>query len=80
MNETKYTILPIILWKNGLSNGDRRKTKSQKETPEEIADILFPIVRGVVFDWGLKDGIFKLESRMTELFTLQVEVFKEKDE
>jgi len=68
------TILEDII-KRGQEKNEITKTK----TPEEIVDILFLIARGVVFDWGLKDGKYKLENRMTELFNLQVELFKEKD-
>jgi AcrR family transcriptional regulator len=69
------TILEDII-KRGQENNEIIKTK----TPEEIVDLLFLIARGVIFDWGLKDGKYKLENRMTELFNLQVEIFREKGE
>ena len=65
------TLLEDIIRK-GQENGEI----SSDRTPEEIVDLLFIIARGVIFDWGLKDGSYKLEEKMTELFKLQVEILK----
>lgn len=62
-----------------IRRGQEQNEIIKTKTPEEIVDVLFLIARGVIFDWGLKDGKYKLEDRMTELFNLQVEIFKEKD-
>lgn len=63
-----------------IRQGQEKNEIIKLKPPEEIVDLLFLIARGVIFDWVLKDGNYNLEDRMTELFTLQVEIFKEKDE
>lgn len=62
-----------------IKQGQEKNEITKERTPEEIVDLFFLIARGVIFDWGLKDGKYKLEDKMAELFELQVELFKIKD-
>jgi hypothetical protein len=67
------TILEDIIRK-----GQEKNEITDEKTPGEILDLLFIIARGVIFDWGLKDGNYDLEEKMTEMFRLQVVVFRKK--
>lgn len=62
-----------------IRKGQENQEIATDRTPEEIVDLLFIIARGVIFDWGLKDGSYKLEEKMTEIFKLQVELFRSKN-
>lgn len=61
-----------------IRSGQEKNEITSDKTPEEIVDLLFIIARGVIFDWGLKDGSYNLEDKMTELFKLQVEILRKK--
>jgi AcrR family transcriptional regulator len=61
-----------------IREGQGKNEITDEKTPEEILDLLFIIARGVIFDWGLKDGNYDLEEKMTEMFRLQVVVFRKK--
>ena len=67
------TILEDIVRK-----GQEKNEIIDTKTPEEIVDLLFVVARGVMFDWGLKDGKYKLEERMAELFNLQIEIYRKR--
>ena len=62
-----------------IKQGQEKEEISKEKTPEEIVDLLFLIARGVIFDWGLKDGKYKLVEKMTELFEMQVEILRKKE-
>lgn len=38
-----------------------------KKTPQETADDLFLIARGVIFDWALRDGSYDLKEKMESM-------------
>jgi AcrR family transcriptional regulator len=80
--ENKFFLIKGRLMQTLLEEIIRKGQENQEiavdRTPEEIVDLLFIIARGVIFDWGLKDGSYNLEEKMTELFKLQVEIFKKK--
>ncbi|HPJ03097.1 MAG TPA: TetR/AcrR family transcriptional regulator [Candidatus Limiplasma sp.] len=65
------TVLADILRK-GQEAGEILTAK----TPDELVDYLFLIARGIVFDWGLRDGQYDIEEKMTEIMTLQVQLLK----
>ncbi len=44
--------------------------------PKEIADYLFLVARGVIFDWCLQEGEYNVEDKIKELFKLQVTIYK----
>ncbi len=58
--------------RQGQENGEIAKTK----TPDELVDFLFLIARGIVFDWGLRDGQYDLVQKTAEIFTMQVELLR----
>lgn len=62
-----------------IKQGQEKEEISKEKAPEEIVDLLFLIARGVIFDWGLKDGKYKLVEKMTELFEMQVEILRKKE-
>jgi AcrR family transcriptional regulator len=61
-----------------IKQGQEKEEISKEKKPEEIVDLLFLMARGVIFDWGLKDGKYNLVEKMTELFEMQVEILREK--
>ncbi|MBE0601284.1 MAG: TetR/AcrR family transcriptional regulator [Firmicutes bacterium] len=63
------TMLADIIRK-GQENGEIIKSK----TPDELVDFLFLIARGIIFDWGLRDGQYDIVEKTTEIFTMQVEL------
>lgn len=58
-----YQILLSII-KQGQGNG----SLTLSMTAEELADFLFVVGRGLVFDWCLHDGSYDLEQAMTRCF------------
>lgn len=62
-----------------IREGQEKNEITSSKTSEEILELLFIVARGVIFDWGLQDGKYNLEERMTDIIKLQVEVFKKKD-
>ena len=44
--------------------------------PKEIADYLFLVARGVIFDWCLQEGKYNVEDKIKELFKLQAMIYK----
>lgn len=67
------TVLADII-RQGQETGEIITTK----TPDELVNYLFLIARGVVFDWGLRGGQYDIVQKMTEIFTMQVELLQRK--
>jgi AcrR family transcriptional regulator len=62
-----------------IKEGQRKNEITKEKSSEDIVDLLFLVARGVIFDWGLNDGKYKLEEKMIELFKLQAQIYKAKD-
>ncbi len=73
----KGRLMQAIL-NNIIQEGQKRNEIIKEKSSEEIVDLLFLVARGVIFDWGLNDGKYKLEEKMAELFKLQVEIYRDK--
>jgi TetR/AcrR family transcriptional regulator, fatty acid metabolism regulator protein len=67
------TVLADII-RQGQEAGEIIQTK----TPDELVDYLFLIARGIVFDWGLRDGQYDIEQKTIEIFRMQVELLRDK--
>ena len=62
-----------------IRQGQDRHEITAHKTADELVDFLFLIARGIVFDWGLRDGRYSLEKKTVEIITMQIELLREKD-
>jgi TetR/AcrR family transcriptional regulator, fatty acid metabolism regulator protein len=57
--------------------GQQQRKLTSADTPQEIADSLFIMARGVVYDWCLHDGEYELEEAMVRHIARLLSIFKE---
>jgi TetR/AcrR family transcriptional regulator, fatty acid metabolism regulator protein len=60
-----------------IETGQQQREIISDDTPQNIADYLFIMARGVVYDWCLHDGGYDLEEAMTRHMTRLLAIFKE---
>lgn len=53
-----------------ISAGKTELDAAAEKTPQEIADDLFLIARGVIFDWALRNGEYDLKEKMDAMLDL----------
>ncbi len=80
--ENKYFLKKGRLMQTVLADiirqGQENKELIQTKTPDELVDFLFLIARGIIFDWGLRDGQYDVEAKTIEIMTMQVSLLQPK--
>jgi len=67
LDKSRY--MHVLLEKVLLDIGDRQNLKTTL-SPQELADFLFLLARGIVADWCLNNGGYKLDEKMSVYFGL----------
>ena len=80
--ENKYFLKKGRLMQTVLADiirqGQEKNELIQTKTPDELVDFLFLIARGIIFDWGLRDGQYDVEEKTIEIMTMQVSLLQPK--
>lgn len=66
------------LLKNVISDAQKKGLCSVSKSPEDTADDLFLIARGVIFDWALHKGSYDLKEKIKEMLSFYTDRLAEK--
>ena len=63
---------------NTISDAQKEGLCSVSKSPEDMADELFLIARGVISDWALHEGSYDLKAKMKEMLSVYIAVLAER--